>query len=337
MLRFLSILLVAVSLSAQAQYVGAAPIDTSADLSDTFHNIWDRIRGRTPRPPQIPPGQADLGRIISWNVQTLGAKASKGKKDALRAGLAKALEGAGPAIVAAQEIANDKGADTLSRQLPGEGRGWTMGFEDTSDAMNNAIYAGPGVRIDCSGNVPVEGVQHPPYMAHVTVDGVDFTLVSVHLSYAKGDESASADELTKIMAWVRAVAARPGADPDFIIAGDFNMPTSKGKELSSRSGERAWEPMNVGAGFTALVDDPTSRRGREDAANNYDHFIVSDDFKNEEFVVAGAVNEAAVVMAEKSAGTRASDHFPIALTFRKRGVGADGKPLALDGTAGVCP
>ncbi|MEQ1920812.1 MAG: endonuclease/exonuclease/phosphatase family protein, partial [Elusimicrobiota bacterium] len=321
MLRALSILLVAVSLSAQAQFVGAAPVEPSADLSDTFRNLWERFRGRKP-PTQIPAGDgANIGRLVSWNVQTLGKKASKAKRDALRLGLGRALAGAGSAILAAQEVANDKGAETLSRQLPNEGRGWTMSFEDTSDSMNNAIYTGPGVRLDCSGNLNLEGVRHPPHMAHVTVGDADFTVLSVHLSYNKGDAASSADELKIIMAWVRAEAAKPGADPDFIIAGDFNLPTGRGKELSARSADRSWEPIEeaLGAGFTALVDEPTSRRGREESANNYDHFLVSDDFLNEELIAAGAVDEREVVMAERSAGTRASDHFPIALTFRKSG------------------
>ena len=335
MLRALSILLVDVSLSAQAQFVGAAPVEPSADLSDTFRNLWERFRGRKP-PTQIPAGDgANVGRLVSWNVQTLGKKASKGKRDALRLGLGRALAGAGPSILAAQEVANDKGAETLSRQLPNEGRGWTMSFEDTSDSMNNAIYTGPGVRLDCSGNLNLEGVRHPPHMAHVTVGDADFTVLSVHLSYNKGDAASSADELKIIMAWVRAEAAKPGADPDFIIAGDFNLPTGRGKELSARSADRSWEPIEeaLGAGFTALVDEPTSRRGREESANNYDHFLVSDDFLDEELIAAGAVDEREVVMAERSAGTRASDHFPIALTFRKSGAGPNGKAIALDGAS----
>ena len=331
--RALAVLLIAVSLSAHAQFVGAAPVGPAADLSETFRNLWDRLRGHKP-PSQIPAGDgANVGRIVSWNVQTLGKKASRAKKDALRLGLGRALAGAGTAILAAQEIANDKGAETLSRQLPDEGRGWTMSFADTPDAMNNAIFTGPGVRLDCSGNLDIPGVRHPPHMAHITAGSVDFTLLSVHLSYAKGDASASADELKLIMAWVRAQAARPGADPDFIIAGDFNLPTGKGKELSTRSGDRSWEPIEeaLGPGFTALVDEPTSRHGRREAANNYDHFLVSDHFLNEGLIVAGAVNEAEVVMAEKETGTRASDHFPIALTFLKSGAGADGRTIALDG------
>lgn len=333
----LIVLLFAVSVSARAQFVGAEAVDPAADLTDSFRGLWDRLRGR--RPPAPPPsgGGANLARLVSWNVQTLGKKASRAKKDALRLGLGHALAGAGPALLAAQEIANDKGAETLARQLPDGGRGWTMSFEDTSDAMNNALYFGPGVRVGCSGSLDLAGVRHPPHMAHVTVGYADFTVLSVHLSFAKGDASASAAELRLIMAWIRAQAAKPGADPDFVVAGDFNLPTGRGKELSVRSSDRSWWPIEdaLGPGFTALVDEPTSRRGRQDAANNYDHFLVSDDFLDEELVAAGAVSAAEVALAEREAGARASDHLPIALTFRKSGPGTDGRPLALDG-ASVC-
>ncbi|UPT74561.1 MAG: hypothetical protein M0D55_02170 [Elusimicrobiota bacterium] len=334
MRRSLAVLLVATSLTARAQYVGAAPVEHAADLSDTFKGLWERFRGRPPAPAPV---AGEIGRLVSWNVQALGKKAPKKKKDALRYGLQRAFAGAGPSILAAQEVANDKGAETLSRQLPDEGRGWTMSFEDTKAAMNNAIYAGPGVRIDCSGNLELEGVRHTPHMAHVTAGDADFTVLSVHLSYDKGDSSASAEELRRIMAWVRAQAAKPGADPDFVIAGDFNMATASGKLVSKRAGERSWETVeeSMGAGFTALVDEPTSRHGREGAANNYDHFLVSDDFMDEELVVAGAVSSAEVEAAEKQAGTRASDHYPIAMTFRKSGADKAGKPLTLDGDA-IC-
>lgn len=335
--RSIAILLVAFSLCAQARNASAASAEASADLSDTFRDLWDRFRGREPRPRPEAGDDDVLGRLVSWNVQTLGKKASKAKKDALRLGLGRALAGAGPAILAAQEVANDKGAETLSRQLPGGGRGWTMSFEDTSDSMNNAVFAGPGVTINCSGNLEIEGVRHPPHMAHVSVGNADFTVLSVHLSYAKGDASASVAELKLIMEWVRAQAARPGTDPDFVIAGDFNLPTGRGKEFSVRSADRSWGPIedSLGPGFTALVDEPTSRHGRSGAANNYDHFLVSDDFLDEELVAAGAVSSAEVALAEREAGTRASDHYPIALTFRRSGAGPDGRPIALDGSS-IC-
>lgn len=337
MRRVLLALLLCACAAGAAREARAASPEASADLSDTFRELWDRLRGRRPA-ATLPAGDgAGLGRLVSWNVQTLGRKASKAKKDALRLGLGHALTGAGAAILAAQEVANDKGAETLSRQLPGGGRGWTMSFEDTADSMNNAIFAGPGVTLNCSGNLELEGVRHPPHMAHVTVGDADFTVLSVHLSYAKGDASASVAELKIIMDWVREQAGRPGADPDFVVAGDFNLPTGKGKELSVRSADRSWGPIedSLGPGFTALVDEPTSRHGRQSAANNYDHFLVSDDFLGEELVAAGAVGSAEVALAEREAGARASDHYPIALTFRKSGAGPDGKAIALDG-ASVC-
>lgn len=284
------------------------------------------------------PARADgLARLVSWNVQTLGKKASKKKKDALRADLAKAFAGAGPSILAAQEIANDAGARTLALQLPDGGRGWRQSFQDTSDAMNNAVYVGPGVVVECSGNLMLPGVRHPPHMAHLRVGSMDFTLLSVHLSYDKGKASASIAELERIMEWVKDQKSRPGADPDFVIAGDFNLATGKGKARSKRSGDAKFEPIEdaLPRGFTALVDEPTSRHGRSGAANNYDHFIVSDDFRDEELVAAGAVSTAEIDAAEGGAGARASDHYPIALTFRTSGDGADGKPLKFDGSA-VC-
>lgn len=327
------VLLLALSVSAPA---AAAPVEAAADLSDSFRALWDRFRGRPP--VEIPRGDgANLGRLVSWNVQALGKKASRAKKEALRLGLGRAFAGAGTSILAAQEVANDAGARTLALQLPSEGRGWTLSFEDTSAAMNNAILAGPGVTVNCSGILELDGVRHPPHMAHLTAGDADFTVVSVHLSYAKGDASASAAELRLIMDWVRTQASTPGADPDFIVAGDFNLATETGKALSKRSGERSWEPIEeaMGAGFTALVDEPTSRHGRDGVANNYDHFLVSDDFRDEELVAAGAVSSAEVALAEREAGTRASDHFPIALSFRKSGAGPDGKAVALDG-ASLC-
>lgn len=311
----------------------AASVEPAAELGDTFRRMWERFRGRTAPAPEAATDAAALGRLVSWNVQTLGKSASKAKKDALRLGLAQTLGGSGPELLAAQEVANERGARTLARQLPDEGRGWTISFEDTSDAMNNAVFAGPGVTVNCSGNLDIEGVRHPPHMAHVTAGAIDFTVLSVHLSYAKGDAAASSAELRLIMAWVRANASRPGADPDVVVAGDFNLPTAQGKTFSVRAGDRSWEPLEdgVGPGFTALVDEPTSRRGRQAAANNYDHFLVSDDFLDEEFVSAGAADALQLASAEREAGGRASDHFPIILTFRASGADAAGRPLSLDG------
>lgn len=312
------------------------PVSTlpTADLGGTLRDWWGRLRGR-PVPVPVPAGET--ARVVSWNVQALGKSLPQKRKKALSLAIARLLSGQTPTVFAAQEVANDAGSRALTRMLPGEGRGWTASFENTSAAMNNAVYAGPGTRVDCGGNLELEGVTHPPHMAHVTVGAADFTLVSVHLTYAKGDASASLAELDKILAWAREQAARPGADPDFVIAGDFNLPTNKGKTLSARSGSGAWTPLDdaLGGDFIPLVDDLTSRSGRTGAANNYDHFLVSTDFAAEELLDAGVLDVAAVHAAEAEGGSRTSDHYPIALGLRIAGNGRDGRPLGLDGAA-IC-
>lgn len=320
------------------------PVSTvpATDISGTVRDWWERLRGNPAAPTeQIQPAPAhstgETARVVSWNLQALGRKLPPKRKESLRLAVSRLLAGRTPTVLAAQEVANDAGSSTLLGMLPGEGRGWTASFKDTSSAMNNAVYAGPGTTVNCGGNVLIDGVQHPPHMAHVTIGKADFTLVSVHLTYAGGRAAASVAELQTILAWVREQAARPGADPDFVIAGDFNLPTRAGKTASARASIRAWTPLEdaLGDGFTALVDEPTSRSGRENSANNYDHFLVSTDFAQEELLDAGILDTAVVHAAEAQGGARTSDHYPIALGLRVAGAGRDGRPIALDGAA-IC-
>lgn len=290
----------------------------TADLPGTLKDWWERLRGR-PMPP-IPVPADETARVVSWNLQALGKSLPQKRKEALRLAVSRLLAGRTTTVLAAQEVANEAGSKTLTRMLPDAGRGWTASFEDTSAAMNNAVYAGPGARVACGGNLALDGVTHPPHMAHVSIGAADFTLVSVHLTYAKGDASASLAELERILAWAREQAARPGVDPDFVIAGDFNLPTRRGKAASARAGSAAWTPLDeaLGGDFIPLVDEPTSRSGRAGVANNYDHFLVSADFAAEELLDAGVLDAAAVRAAEAEGGARTSDHYPIAMGRRAR-------------------
>lgn len=328
---WLSVVLLALPAFSQEDGRSVSTLPT-AELSGTLRDWWERLRGVQPAPP-APAGTT--ARVVSWNLQALGKRLPQKRKEALRLAVGRLLAGEAPTVLAAQEVANESGSDTLARMLPGEGRDWTASFEDSPDPMNNAVYAGPGVSVDCGGNLALEGVRHPPHMAHVSIGQADFTLVSVHLTYAGGDSAASYAELERILSWARAQAARPGADPDFVIAGDFNLPTRAGRALSARSDSRGWTPLedSIGEDFVALVDEPTSRSGRSGTANNYDHFLVSRDFAEEELQDAGLLDAAVVRQAEEEGGARTSDHYPIALGLRVRGSGRDGRPLARDGAA----
>lgn len=313
-----------------------APFESlpTADLRGTLREWWERLQGR-PAPAPAPAGAT--ARVVSWNLQRFGRRVAQKRRQSMRLALSRLLSGAPATVLAVQELSNDKGAALLLGMLPGGGRGWTQSFEDDSSPLNNGVFAGPGARVDCGGNVALEGVSHPPHMAHVTVGDADFTLLSVHLTYAGGDAAASHAELQRVLAWAREQAARPGADPDFVIAGDFNLPTGAGKLLSARAGSAAWTPLDdaLGEDYVALVDEPTSRSGRSGDANNYDHFIVSTDFAAEELLDAGVLDKALLHAAEAEGGARSSDHYPIALGLRVSGPGRDGRPIAPDGAA-IC-
>lgn len=318
------LLLAAVLLGAPAvaSAQDAAPA-ASEDFGSALRRLLDRLRG-VARP--APPDESGVGRLVSWNIQTFGKRVSAKRRAAVAGALSAILGGTSrPTVLAAEEIANAEASETLAGMLP---RGWSASFQDTPDAMDNGVYYGPGARVDCA--FTLDGFQHPPRVAHLTVGDAGFTLIVVHLAYDKGDAAVSDGELARLQAWAEAEAAKPDADPDYVIAGDFNLPTRAGKAESSRAGARSWTPLEdvLDADLTALVDEPTSRgRGRR-AVNNYDHFLVSRAFRRELLLEAGRLDEKLVLDAEDAAGARASDHFPIALTFRTRGVARRG--------AGVC-
>lgn len=313
----LVVTLVAAPAASYAQSGGTA---ASEDLGGALKRLLDRLRGAVR--PAAPVDASGTARLVSWNIQTFGRRASPKRRRAIADSLAAILGGdRRPTVLAAEEIANQDSSDLLETMLP---RGWTASFQDTPDPMDNGVYAGPGVTVDCA--FTLDGFAHPPRVAHLTVGDADFTLVVVHLAYDKGDASVSDAELLRLQEWVEAKAAEPGADPDFVIAGDFNLPTRTGKAESARASAASWTPLEdvLDGKLAALVDEPTSRgRGRE-AVNNYDHFLVSRSFRQQLLLEAGRLDERLVLGAEEGAGARASDHFPIALTFRTKGAARHG-------------
>lgn len=304
-----------------------------------FGSLLDRFRPRRQASAQEGP----VFTMVSWNVQVFGKSVGAPRKRAVQEVLGRLFADPAAKVFAVQELANEQGASTLHGLLPGTN--WQRSFENTRDSQDNGFYVREGAKINCSGFLYPEGTgvfSHPPRMAHITVGSFDFLAISLHLAFEAGKDAEAEAELGRMLAWIGEYLKRPGADPDIVLVGDFNLPTTSGKELSVRSSEGQWTPLeglleNAPARFTALIDEQTSRSGRQ-AANNYDHFVLSEDLLAEEFI-AGSAKRAPpewVHDAESANnGVRASDHYPIWAQFRSGGAGNDGKPIALDG--GACP
>src|SRR5207302_1876020 len=162
------------------------------------------------------PQDGAVFKLVSWNLQTYGKRIKADRKRASADAIARIFGDGTAKVFAAQEIANETGAELVERDLDaGKGR-WTKDFQDSSDAQDN------------------------------------------------------------------------------VVAGDFNLPTRAGKGQSRRAGARGWTPIEdvldahvLRGRFKALVDEPTSREDGE-AANNYDHFLVSSHLLDTAFVRGSA-------------------------------------------------
>ncbi|MBI5210199.1 MAG: hypothetical protein HY927_09545 [Elusimicrobia bacterium] len=301
-------------------------------------------------------------RIISWNIRVFGRGVKPEREAAVDSILERMFsEGHSGKVLAIQEVANEGGEGKFDEALPGKDSSWTPSFENTADSQDNAFFVRTGVEVDCERFLFKEGSLkslHPARVAHVRVGDLDFTIVTLHLSFRNGDPQDSKRELRHVLRWLREYLSDPANDPDVVVAGDFNLPTRRGKESSARSREAAWTPIEdiiedypefrrgPAAGqdapgkteLFALVDDLTSRRKGE-PANNYDHFILTGDLYREEYVEgsAGVVEPALIERAEGRHDVVASDHFPISLRLRTGGAGNDGEPIRPDGPGRLCP
>ncbi|NLO90526.1 MAG: hypothetical protein GX410_00855 [Elusimicrobia bacterium] len=260
--------------------------------------------------------------VMSWNVQTFG-----NIKPAREAVIRKAYEAAVSSnvyVVAVQEVANRSGMDTLLGLLPGGTRQWAVSFEDTPDGQDNAI----AYRRDCA-TVTAEGflfldeqglpdrskARHPIRWASLQAGAFKWTMLSLHLTFQGGDAASSARELGYVLDWAVERLKSQQVYGDFMIAGDFNLPTEKGKEASKRSKDKKWIPLEPllkanGAGTLAVfVDEPTSRAHKQ-PGNNYDHFIVSPALKGSVARV-GRVPPEAVDAADHGSAAMVSDHYPV--------------------------
>lgn len=281
--------------------------------------------------------------LISWNIQTGGTSPSSNTRPPMVQSVLHALFGGSYQLLAAQEIPNAESSEYLRTLLPGGVGFWNSSFYDTTDSMDNGFYIANGVKLrdamplfvapaNASGRLETDGGQaeHPPQVAQFEIGQFDFTLITLHLTFANGQSAESVRELQNLLDYLDWYFDQPGHDPDVILCGDFNIPSA----LSGEVGKDGLTLDSVLAGdarfqtgerrFVVTVHEPTSRSPASSGggpANNYDHCVISADTM-EEFVQARRVDTTILTNHPDDPEVRlTSDHFPIAAFFRTEGPG----------------
>lgn len=320
----------------------SAAVPVSPASSGPGGSIWDWFRLKLKPKPKPPAAEGEVFSVVSWNLQTFGTRIKAARRQASEGIIGRIFADPGAKVFAAEELANDKAEAALEKELDGASGRWTADFQNSSDAQDNAFFVRSDARVECGSFLfsDRESSRHPARVAHIRVGELDFTMIVVHLAYDGGGSESSVTELRAVLGWLESYASRPGADPDVIIAGDFNLPTRAGKRASERAGSSEWPPLEDVLAehrrlrLVPLVDEPTSREhGRP--ANNYDHFILSGPLFDRAYVPGSArrMPEELLTAVEAQLGVQVSDHFPISARFRSSGPGYDGKPIAVDGEA----
>ncbi len=324
-------------LKSTSQTNGYYQIDYSGQSAFVFRTLV--------KPTDAPATTADTAQsfsIVSWNVQTFGSLSEK-RKEMFQQALPQVI-GADVAVCSFQEVANEDGAKTLEELLGATT--WDLSFKNSTDSQDNGVaYNINRATLLEDGfvfatvpdpNKPAQPdsalAKHPIRRAYMKVGDFDFTIFSVHLAWEQGNPASSAAELTHFLDWLRDDYFNdPANDPDVIITGDFNLPTTAGKPLSQRSGEPEWVPLEdviqqhgtFAQGnnqLFVLINNPSSRDA-SGPKNNYDHFIISRDVKDEEFIKAELVDTELIDNIDGTSEELISDHYPIRAVFRSKGSG----------------
>ncbi len=291
------------------------------------------------------PVPEDWLALVSWNIQVGGVSTSPtATRPPLVANALQRLFLGTYQFLAAQEISGSGNSTVLLDLLPGEATTWNASFVDTTDAQDNGFWYRPIFGTEDERTLFTTGVTdgngrlvsdsslavHPPRAAHFRINDFDFTLITLHLTFANGDTTESAREMGVLLDYLDSYFEQPGHDPDVIISGDFNIPS----RLSGQTGSAGIVLDSLFDSdprfqvserrFVVTVHDPTSRRSRANGgtpANNYDHFIFSADAL-EELVQARRVStEILTDNIDDPEQRLTSDHFPIVAFFRTIGDG----------------
>jgi uncharacterized protein (TIGR03437 family) len=288
----------------------------------------------------IPPGW--LG-IVSWNTQVGGTSVAAGapRPPLVQSALAKLFTGTFQ-LLAAQEVPSLASANLLNGLLPGGPAAWRFSFFDTNDTMDNGfwfragitlrdafpLFAAPDTASPGRWTADSSKSLHPPQVAQFQAGDFDFTMITLHLTFAGGNTLESAREMREILNYLDWYFNQPDHDPDVLVCGDFNMPSN----LSGQAGTAGLRLEDVFAAdprfqtgerrFVTTVHEPTSRASAANGgrpASNYDHCVLSADTL-EEFIQARRVSTEILTEHPDDPEARlTSDHFPIAAFFRTSG------------------
>ncbi|MEO8126624.1 MAG: hypothetical protein ABI822_05990, partial [Bryobacteraceae bacterium] len=334
-------------------FVGAtlATAGVPADIEARYQEL--KLEVNPTRLPEIPNDLIGLPQnwlgLISWNTQVGGTSTAAGAtRPPMVAYALNRMFGGTYQVLAGQEVPSTESAEFLRTQLPGGTTQWRAAFTDTTDTMDSGFWYRTGITLRDHFSLFVTGHKdstgheisdsnlalHPPHVAQFEVEDFDFTLITVHLTFADGKTSESARELRNVLDYLDWYFGQPDHDPDVIVCGDFNTPSL----LSGQKGQSGITIESVldgdrrfGSGerrFVSVVHQPTSRSPSSAGgapSGNYDHCLVSI-YTLREFIQGRRVETTVLTDHPEDPEVRlTSDHFPIVAFFRTRGSG-----IALD-------
>jgi uncharacterized protein (TIGR03437 family) len=327
---------------------GTEPIPGSGPTVETK---LQQLRSTASVPPlaEIPNDESPIPAgwlgLLSWNTQVGGTSTDPGaqRPPMVKSALNRAFAGT-YSLLAAEEVPNTGSAQFLQTLLPGSATNWTTNFFDSSDSMDNGTWLRSAVtlrdsfalfttntqNVEGSFSADTTNAEHPPQVAQLAIGDFDFTLITLHLTFAGGDTTESAREMRNILDYLDWYFTQPDHDPDVLICGDFNTPSFL-SGTTGKDGITLDQIINSDPRFqtgerrlVVTVHEPTSRNSAISGGlpvNNYDHCIVSANALNA-FIQARRVATNVLTDDPQDPETRlTSDHFPVVAFFLTRGPG----------------
>ena len=229
---------------------------------------------------------SDFLVVASWNVRGYPEK-----KQDRRDWFQQQLKEIDADVICIQEIANREKVDEF---INNEEAYTQVGFQDSSDGQDNAIFATDKVTL--KDIYDPHGFQHPVQAVYISYKGFDAVVITVHLSWTDKEKRKKEKLLLKSV-----VSNMLQRDPDVIIVGDFNTKEEGIQELADS------------IGMSVMIPPGQNGIGTTHAGNRYDHFLISSDLADEEALTTKIIT---YENDDLEIAKKVSDHLPIAAEFK---------------------